>query len=214
MPVSVKICGLTQPDDARFAVEHGADYVGVIFASGPRLVTEEQARLVVRAASGVPVLGVFGGQSVDEILALRDRIGLRGAQLHGGGIDAAGVRRLQEAGLIVWRVARIASPADVEALATIGEADAVLVEPYVPHALGGSGHTLAAELAVAARRALAGRTMVLAGGLTAATVAERIALVQPDVVDVSSGVEKRPGIKDLTLIADFLEAARGRHARA
>jgi phosphoribosylanthranilate isomerase len=78
----------------------------------------------------------------------------------------------------------------------------------VPHAAGGSGTPLEASLARDARARLAG-PMVLAGGLTPTTVADAIALVRPDVVDVSSGVERLPGIKDPDQIARFLEAALG-----
>jgi phosphoribosylanthranilate isomerase len=84
----------------------------------------------------------------------------------------------------------------------------VLVEPRVPHAEGGSGTPLHLSLARGARARLVG-PMVLAGGLTPATVADAIALVRPEVVDVSSGVERLPGLKDPDQIARFLEAALG-----
>jgi phosphoribosylanthranilate isomerase len=104
---------------------------------------------------------------------------------------------------------RIATAGDLERLAeAASHADAVLVEPRVPHAAGGSGTPLEASLARDARARLAG-PMVLAGGLTPTTVADAIALVRPDVVDVSSGVERLPGIKDPDQIARFLEAALG-----
>jgi phosphoribosylanthranilate isomerase len=104
---------------------------------------------------------------------------------------------------------RIAVPADLAELPDHAvAADAVLVEPRVPHADGGSGTPLDLELARAARARLAG-PMVLAGGLTPATVANARDLVRPEVLDVSSGVERLPGIKDPELIARFLEAALG-----
>lgn len=212
MAVEAKICGLVRPEDAAFAAEHGASYLGVIFAGGPRLVTASQARGVVVAGGGVPVLGVFAGQTADEILALRDAAGLSGAQLHGGALDAAAIARLRREGMLVWRTVHLATADD---LARLGEAgavdtvDAVLVEPRVAGALGGTGVALAADLAVRARERLAGRRMVLAGGLTPGTLAERLALVRPDVADVSSGVEVAPGVKSPVLLADFLEVARG-----
>ena len=92
------------------------------------------------------------------------------------------------------------------------DADAVLVEPRVPGRSGGTGTRLDLALAQAARSRLAGAAMVLAGGLTPESVVEAMALVRPDVVDVSSGVERLPGIKDPDKIARFLEAVVGHSA--
>jgi phosphoribosylanthranilate isomerase len=110
-------------------------------------------------------------------------------------------------------VVRIAEPADLDGLAAASaEADAVLVEPRVAHALGGTGVSLDLAVARGARDRLAGVMMVLAGGLTPDTVARAVALVRPEVVDVSSGVEHLPGIKDPEKIARFMEAACGHSA--
>ncbi|HEX6670582.1 MAG TPA: phosphoribosylanthranilate isomerase [Gemmatimonadales bacterium] len=210
MTVSVKICGLTRPEDAAFAVAAGAAFLGVVLAGGPRRVSFARAAEVAAASRGVPVLGVFGDQRVEEIVELAHRAGLAGAQLHGSytADEAAG---LAEAGLIVWRVLRIARPADLDLLSetSLGAAT-VLVEPKVPQADGGTGVPLDLALAVEARRRLAGLRMALAGGLTPETVGHAVALVRPDVVDVSSGVEALPGIKDHEKIARFLEAVLGR----
>jgi phosphoribosylanthranilate isomerase len=208
----VKICGLTRPADAAAAVTAGAAYLGVVFAGGPRLVTEQQAAAVRAAAGGVPVLGVYGDHTVERILALSRAAGLAGAQLHGNTRreDAA---RLRAEGLLVWRVVRIAAPGDLDRLTDASaDADAVLVEPRVGHTLGGAGVALDLAVAREARSRLAGITMVLAGGLTPGTVAEAVALVRPEVVDVSSGVEHLPGIKDPEKIARFMEAACGHSA--
>jgi phosphoribosylanthranilate isomerase len=210
--VLVKICGLTRPEDAAAAAAAGAAYLGVVFAEGPRRVSAAAAAEVSAAAAGVPVFGVYGAQPVEEILELSRTARLAGAQLHGayGSRDAA---RLRAAGLRVWRVTRIATPIDLDQLAEAAqEADAVLVEPRVPHAAGGSGVSLDLAVAREARQRLAGATMVLAGGLTPQTVAAAVALVRPEVVDVSSGVERLPGIKDPDKIARFLEAVFGHSA--
>ena len=206
--VEVKVCGLTRPADAATAAAAGATYLGVVFAGGPRVVTPAEAARIV-AAAGIPVFGVFGGQPAEAILQIARGAGLAGAQLHGDyGRDSA--RRLGAEGLLVWRVVRIAAPADLDLLeeATRG-ADAVLVEPRVAHAAGGTGVSLDLAVAREARARLAGARMVLAGGLSPATVGQATTLVRPDVVDVSSGVERLPGIKDPDRIAAFLEAAFG-----
>lgn len=211
-PPRVKICGLTRPGDAAAAVAAGAAYLGVVFAGGPRRVTADSAAAVRAAANGVPVLGVFGGQAGDEILRLSRAVGLAGAQLHGD-YPRAEAARLRAEGLLVWRVVRIATPADLDALADAArDADAVLVEPRVPHVAGGAGVALDLAVAREARSRLAGATMVLAGGLRPDTVAEAVALVRPEVVDVSSGVEHLPGIKDPEKIARFMEAVCGHSA--
>ncbi|MFL5495784.1 MAG: phosphoribosylanthranilate isomerase [Gemmatimonadales bacterium] len=209
MRVKVKICGLTRPMDAAAAAEAGAAFLGVVFAGGPRLVTPAQAAVVAAAADGVPVFGVYGSQSVEEILRISRAAGLSGAQLHGPYPRASAVR-LRGEGLQVWRVVRIATPDDLDALtAAVPDADAVLVEPHVPHAAGGAGVSLDLAVAREARARLAGTTMVLAGGLTPENVADAVGLVRPEVVDVSSGVEYLPGIKDSDKIARFLEALFG-----
>jgi len=211
-PVRAKICGLTRAQDATVAVAAGADYLGVVFAGGPRRVTAEAAAEVTEAARGVPVFGVFGEQSVDEILRISRAAGLAGAQLHGT-YRAEDASRLRAEGLQVWRVVHLAGPDDLGLLReSAAEADAVLVEPRVAHAAGGTGIALDHALACEARTRLAGATMVLAGGLTPETVAAAVALVRPDIVDVSSGVECLPGIKDPHKIARFLEAVVGHSA--
>lgn len=211
-PLRAKICGLTRPGDAAVAARAGASFLGVVFAGGPRQVHPRVAAEITAAASEVPVFGVFGEQSVAEILDLAREAGLAGAQLHGS-YRREDATRLRAAGLRVWRVARIAGPEDLDDLADLAlDADAVLVEPRVPGAEGGSGAALDLEMARDARVRLRAATMVLAGGLTPESVGAAAALVRPEVVDVSSGVERLPGIKDPDKIARFLEAVFGHSA--
>jgi phosphoribosylanthranilate isomerase len=206
MAAKIKICGLMRPQDARMAAEAGASYLGVVFAGGPRAVSPDRAGAVVAAGTGVPVLGVFAGQPFEEILQIRERAGLSGAQLHGP-YPRSVAERLRAAGLQVWRVVRIAVPADLDSLAgAIPGSDTVLVEPKVSHARGGAGIPLDLAVAREARGRLAGHPMALAGGLTPDTVAAALDFVRPEIVDVSSGVERLPGIKDHNRIARFAEA--------
>jgi phosphoribosylanthranilate isomerase len=204
--VKIKVCGVTRSEDGESAAAAGASYLGVVFAGGPRAVTEHQACEIVAAAAGVPVLGVFAEQSVEAILQIRDRTGLSGAQLHGP-YSRSEAERLRTAGLHVWRVVRIAAPPDLDALVlAVPASDAVLVEPSLPGTRGGAGVPLELAVAREARGRLAGHPMALAGGLTPDTVAEALALVRPEIVDVSSGVESRPGVKDHNKILRFMEA--------
>ncbi len=213
MAVEVKICGLTRPEDAAFAATHGASRLGVIFAGGPRQLDAGRARSIVNAAAGVPVLGVFGPAPLATMLEVVDRAGLAGIQLHGDhprGIATA----LRDAGLEVWRVVPIDDASDLPTLlgANAEEADAVLIEARVPGGAGGRGVVLPLELARAARVAASNTRFVLAGGLVPETVGEVIRVVRPDMVDVSSGVEISPGIKDRARLTRFLESVFAAHA--
>jgi phosphoribosylanthranilate isomerase len=206
MAAKIKICGLMRVEDVASSARAGASYLGVVFAAGPRTVTPSLARELVSAADGVPVLGVFGQQPVQDILQICAQAGLSGAQLHGS-YSRQDARRLRAEGLEVWRVVRIAAPADLDlVIPAIPDSDAVLVEPRIPGIQGGAGVPLDLAIAREARARLAAHPMVLAGGLTPETVSSALALVHPDVVDVSSGVERSPGYKDPDRILNFVEA--------
>lgn len=203
------MCGLRRPADVAVAVQAGATYLGVVYAGGPRRVTDVEAREVVAAAEGTPVLAVWGPPDREAILRSRELAGFTGVQLHGGS-DVALAQQLRDDGLIVWRVLRIGSAADLSHLDHMMEgADALLIEPRVPGIDGGAGVALDRDLAAEAIKQLrtshpALRT-VLAGGLRPDTVRAAIAAVRPDIVDVSSGVERSPGVKDPFLIRRFLD---------
>ncbi len=185
----------------------GARFLGVVRDAGPRATSAAQTRDVVAASDGVPVLGVYTTTTVEVILRERDGMGLAGAQLHGPYDDAAALR-LEDEGLLVWRVVRLAGEGDLSGLGSGLAGTAVLVEPRVPNLPGGAGISLDLGLARSARHRLRNRMMVLAGGLTRASVARAVNAVQPEVVDVSSGVELRPGVKDPGRIRRFVEAVR------
>jgi phosphoribosylanthranilate isomerase len=210
MPVRVKVCGLRRPGDATVAIEAGAAYLGVVYAGGPRRVTDMEAKGIVAVAEGRPVMAVWGAPDLAAILRARDVAGFHGVQLHGGS-DPSLVASLREEGLIIWRVARLGG---VDELAGLPElcagADAVLVEPRVAGKEGGAGVALDLDLARRARERCRA-PFALAGGLTPKRVAAAIRTVRPDIVDVSSGVESAPGVKDPHLIQSFLEQALADH---
>jgi phosphoribosylanthranilate isomerase len=209
VPVDAKICGLTRPADAALAAAHGAWRLGVIFAGGPRLLTTAQARAVVDAASGVPVLGVFGPQPLRTILQTVSASGVRGVQLHGehpGHIAG----ELRATGLEVWRVVPLVAGMDLAAVlgGAAEDADTLLVEAGREGGSGGQGIVIPHDLARSARLAAPAVRFALAGGLMPESVGEAIRVVGPDVVDVSSGVESSPGVKDSGRLVRFLENVR------
>ena len=157
----------------------------------------------------MPVVGVFVSHPVDDILRLRESAGLSAAQLHGDTTPSVRMR-LRAEKLPVWVVQHIAGPDDLDAAGRISVEGAAwsMIEPRVPGAVGGTGVALDLSLAQAARARLGRTRLALAGGLRPDTLARAIALVSPDIVDVSSGVESAPGLKDADRLARFLEVAR------
>ena len=209
MRVKAKICGLRLADDARRAAAAGAAFLGVVLDDGPRQATDKEILDIVSAGGAVPVLAVVVHSSVSDVLRRRDRTGFAGVQLHGGQNDAQAAEFRRE-GLVVWRTARLAAESDTPDPASLAShADAVLVEPWVGNVAGGSGRALDTARAARIRQRLDPAAMVLAGGLTPLSVAAAARSVQPYAVDVSSGVERAPGIKDAELVVRFLEALRG-----
>lgn len=210
----VKFCGLTRPQDTMVALELAARYAGVILAEGPRLVTEAQAREVFEPLRGTDIgrVGVFGAGSADQIARRAHACRVDVVQLHGGAtpesVDA--LRALFGGG--IWVVLRLEPGASMPADATrvASAADALVLDAKVGDRLGGTGVALDwASLGPDVRTLQrAGTRVVLAGGLRDSNVGEAIRLVRPDVVDVSSGVEAAPGIKDHDRMRAFADAAR------
>ena len=212
MRTDIKFCGLTRAGDAREAVALGARYVGVIFASGPRRLSVEQAcEVLADVPESVRRVGVFADTPADAIAATAEILQLGAIQLHGE--DGAGLVddvRSRFAGE-VWSVLRVRDGALPKVAAELFRAaDAVLLDAHVAGKLGGTGVTLPWEKLVdelgALRSGGMGARLVLAGGLRAENVGEAIRLLRPEVVDVSSGVETAPGIKDHARMRAFRDA--------
>jgi phosphoribosylanthranilate isomerase len=212
--VAVKICGLTRGEDAAHAERVGASYLGVILASGPRLLDVHRAAHVLGPRrNGVSRVAVFGSQSVHDIVEIVRKLDLDVAQLHGEftADDVATIR--QATGRAVWPVLRVEGtciPAETEQIAAA--ASALVLDAHVIGQLGGTGVTLdwagLARDVAALRVRIPGLQLVLAGGLRSRNVGEALRLLSPDVVDVSSGVEASPGVKDPAEVERFLEAVR------
>jgi phosphoribosylanthranilate isomerase len=210
----VKFCGLTRPEDAAAASEQGAAYVGVIFAPSPRQLSPERAARVLDGAGGSPArVGVFATLDAEAIADVVAAASLDVVQLHGDP-SADDIERLRaRTGARIWGVTRVrdgALPDSATALAR--SADALVLDAWSGERLGGTGQRfdwddVARRLAPV--RASGEAALVLAGGLTPDNVREAIRLFEPDVVDVSSGVELAPGIKHHERMRDFADAVRG-----
>jgi len=215
--VEIKFCGMTRPEDAAFAVSLGARYVGVIFADGPRTLTADAAEQVMaEVPRTVARVGVFGKQTPDQIAATATSLALDVVQLHGDPDPRTiGEVRNRWSGQ-VWAVQRVNGAQLPKGIRDVFDvADAVVLDARVDGKLGGTGVALPwDELrdgigALRARRA----RVVLAGGLKADNVTRAIDAIAPHVVDVSSGVESSPGIKDHERMRAFRDAVRERGTR-
>ncbi len=198
----VKICGITSVTQAQRCAEFGVDALGVNFvSSSPRRVDENTAAAIVRAVgSKVLVVGVVAGLDVAQMRSLRGRTGVGCLQLHGEERITDVTALLPHA----YKAVRIAAASDV-ALAEAMPGVYVMVDAKVDGTLGGTGRTfdwsLVASLATK-------RRLVLAGGLSPENVAHAVACVRPFCVDVASGVEKEPGVKDWERVKAFVDAVR------
>jgi len=199
--VKVKICGVTCVADALHAARAGADAIGLNFAArSPRRVSVEQAAAIAAALpAGVCRVGIFVDAGRDEMAAVVARVGLDALQFHGDEPPALcagwGAKTIKAV-----RVRDAAALAAASAYAV----DFILADAYVDGQAGGTGRRVPLEwLGGVARERL-----ILAGGLTPETVAEAVRAVRPAVVDVASGVEAAPGIKDPEKVERFIAHAR------
>ena len=201
----VKVCGITNLEDALAALEAGADMLGFNFyARSPRHVSPAEARRVVEALpKGVSCVGVFVNEAAPEDVERIAREASVGAvQLHGDETPefCRGLR-----GLMTIKALRVGADYSAESAARF-QTDAVLLDAYAAHAYGGTGHTFDWKLARLTREAVP--RLFLAGGLKPDNVAAAVAAVRPYAVDVCSGVETSPGRKSPRLLRSFVDRVR------
>jgi phosphoribosylanthranilate isomerase len=197
--VFIKICGITNEDDALLAAALGADAVGFIFATSSRRITVTRARDIVRRLPPeIVTVGVFRDERRERVVEAANTVGLRAVQLHGAETpeDCRWIRERVPATIRAFA----AGSRGLDDLAAYG-ADLVLIDSATP----GSGQVF--DWAVL-EGAPVGRAFILAGGLTPGNVADAITAVRPWGVDVSSGVESVPGRKDPVKLREFITAAR------
>lgn len=200
--VKIKICGITNLDDALMAVEAGADALGFVFVQGSSryILPDQAADIIRRLPPFVQSVGLFVNEELVTVNAYADRCGIDLIQLHGEETPdfcAAVKRRIIKA----FRVKESSSLDHIRNYEVAG----YLLDAWSPVAHGGTGTTFNWEIAA---RAVAGHSIILAGGLTPENVAEAVAKVNPYAVDVSSGVESAPGKKDAGLVSRFIRATR------
>ncbi len=209
--VRVKICGLTRPEDARDAGEAGADLLGTVLIPGSSRYVEPAGARAVRAAGGLPLVAVV---DAEDPLRTGEQARVANAdvlQLHGSETPES-VAVLRGMGKWkIWKAIRVRDPgALAEAVAPwVGLVDGLLLDGWHPDLPGGAGVRFDWNGVAEFRKGLPEDLLfVAAGGLTPENVAEVLPVLRPDVVDVSSGVEAAPGIKDPQAVRAFIQAVR------
>jgi phosphoribosylanthranilate isomerase len=198
----VKICGITNLEDALMAVEAGADALGFVFFRGSsRNVAPQTAAAIISALPPfIQTVGLFVNEGLSVVNSVADSCGIDLIQLHGEEPPAF-------CDAVQRRVIKAFRVKDATVLKQIVEYQVAgyLLDAWSPRAHGGTGTTFNWDIAA---RAASSHRIILAGGLTPVNVAGAIAEVKPYAVDVSSGVERVPGIKDSEKLFDFLQAIR------
>jgi phosphoribosylanthranilate isomerase len=198
----VKICGITNLNDALAAVKYGADALGFVFyRKSPRYIEPEEALDIIRGLPPfVTTVGVFVDEDRDEVERVMSLAGLDVAQFHGNeSPDACLIRRR------AIKAIRVREVKDLDAMHQY-KVSAYLLDTYAPHMPGGTGEVFDWDIALEAKKS--GR-IILAGGLTPENIEEAARRVRPYAVDVGSGVEAEPGRKDHEKVRLFIERAKG-----
>jgi len=199
----IKICGITNTEDAIEAIACGADALGFVFyGKSPRLVKPEAARSIISSLPPiVTTIGVFVDEDMTNLENIISYTGLDAVQLHGS--ESPEYFNLSRKTI---KAIRVKDLADLKQLNQYRAAAAFLLDTYSPESIGGTGHIFNWEIAVEAKKL--GR-VILAGGLTPDNIEDAVKLVQPYAVDVASGVEGSiKGKKDHKKLKLFIERAR------
>ena len=199
MTVRIKICGITNEEDALAAARFGADALGFIFAPSPRRIAPEKARQIIKVLPPlVQTVGVFVDEDLGEVSSVAGMCGLDILQFHGS--ESADYCDSFDHRVI--KAVRLRNRQDIKSLAKYdGVVQALLLDTYVPDKVGGTGMTFNWEWALEAGKY--GR-IILAGGLSPENVATAISIVKPYGVDASSSLEQSPGVKDHEKIMQFI----------
>lgn len=201
--VRVKICGITNLDDALLAIAAGADALGFVFCEqSSRCINQlAAAKIIAKLPPFIQTVGLFVNEDVEKINWTADYCGLDIVQLHGDETP----EECLEVNRRVIKAFRMQNNISIEPLGRY-QVSGFLLDAWSPDAYGGTGRTFNWELAGAARQY---GPIILAGGLSPDNVTEALQVVQPYAVDVSSGVESAPGKKDAELVKKFIKRAKG-----
>ena len=203
----VKICGITSLDDARHAIECGADALGFNFYDkSPRYISSDGAkRIIGQLPDTIEIVGVFVNENIHRIIELADAVKLNTVQLHGDETPEFTSVVAVKTGRSVIKAFRVSPDFTVSDLLEY-ETTAILLDAFSADQHGGTGKVFNWD--IAREVAEAGRKLYLAGGLSAENVANAIAAVRPFAVDACSLLESEPGLKDHDKVAAFIVAAK------
>jgi len=206
--VSLKICGVTLADDAERLVALGVDAVGFNFwPQSKRYLNPRDGVWMKILAGKILRVGVFVNEESDLPFRLFGDGMIDVVQLHGNE-DAAAVRRFTDAGIPVIKAIGVRTSGDIEAAGEYS-ADAILLDAHAPQVFGGTGETFDWKLALEFKARFPETPMVLAGGITPANAASAVREVAPAALDIASGAEISPGVKDFGKVEALLAACRG-----
>lgn len=201
MRTRIKICGITNIDDALAAVEYGADALGFVFAESPRMVdVTVVSKIIIQLPPFIQTVGVFVEQSPHEAHEIAEYCGLSTIQI--GLKKAELVKSMSKREVIP--VIRIAGNGDLRQLEKLNF-KTFLLDSFSPSRAGGTGKTFDWDIAVHAARF---GNVILAGGLNPGNISQALMKTRPFAVDVSSGVEKEPGRKDHKKMQQFIDEVR------
>jgi len=211
MKVKVKICGITSNEDLAMAVKAGADAVGFVVnvPASPRNITPEKAEKIMKYTPVfVKNVVVAVPKSLDELMEIYERLGPDILQIHGHNLLDSDIReKLANTRLI--RAVQAKSEGVVEdSIKAANAFDAVLVDSFVSGRFGGTGMIHDWELSKRVKKLIHPKPLILAGGLNPENVGDAVRAVQPYAVDVSTGVELQPGVKDPDKVFAFIKNAK------
>ena len=211
--VMVKICGITRGEDLATVAAAGADAVGFVIgvASSPRNLTMEKAKKIMeRAPTSIDKVVVTVPNSIDFLVKIYEKLKPDAIQIHGESLSESSLFRERLPGVRLIKAVHVKSNNVVTAAVQASKFfDAVLLDSFVKGKFGGTGVVHDWELSKIVKEAIFPKPLILAGGLSPENVREAIRFVQPYGVDVSTGVESRPGIKDPEKVLAFVKACEG-----
>jgi phosphoribosylanthranilate isomerase len=199
--IKVKICGITNYEDAMFAAESGAHALGFIFAESPRRIKPEDARSIIRRLPPfIKNVGVFVDETPEKIKEIISRSGIDLIQLHGKEMPETCEQFMPN----VIKAIRVKDDSVLKDIPLYkGKVIGLLLDTYSEKIAGGTGKLFNWDLAIKIKNM--GMPIILAGGLKPANIMAAISIVRPYAIDVSSGVEEKPGKKSHTLIKELFE---------